>query len=603
MKSHYTFDAAPHREPLLAILRQVQAQPDLPRAELERLIRRHPRQGSGLFSRNQLIQGYRQLSAEGALPFDPAVIACLQRKPTRTISGVTPVTVLTRPYACPGTCIFCPNDVRMPKSYLSHEPGAQRAEQNAFDPYLQTYSRLLALRSIGHSTDKVEIIILGGTWSFYPEPYQIWFVKRVFDALHDFGRDEDRRAEVEAALADAPWHPANLPDEALDGRHLAQTYNQRVARLYAADAARVAIEFATWQELAQAHRENEQAPCRCVGLVIETRPDYLDEAEAIRLRRLGCTKIQIGIQSMNDEVLRLNRRGHTTQRTREALRALRQAGFKLHAHWMPNLYGADPASDAQDFARLFSDPDIQPDELKVYPCSLIESAELMQYYEHGLWRPYEEAELLEVLVGCFASAPPYVRLTRVIRDIPSTDIVVGNKKTNFREIVEHELAARGITSREIRSREIRDRSIQMNDLHLEQVRYSTSVGDEVFLQFITSAGQIAGFAPLAACAAASGARTNPCCHDPRSACVWESGAPGREPGGAGATSGAGGGNSSSAPQKLPRLRGINGWLSFRRWALAITTANAASWMANSTSFVPWSLLRVLLLRSGVRASL
>ncbi|MFP4321803.1 MAG: elongator complex protein 3, partial [Anaerolineales bacterium] len=496
------FDLNDHRETLLDIFRAFIATPDLDRAGINAILKAHPRDGVGLYSRNELIRAYRALTDDGSLPpYDPDLVNKLKRKPTRTISGVTPVTILTKPFPCPGTCIFCPNDIRMPKSYLADEPGAQRAEMNAFDPYLQTYARLAALHSGGHSTAKVELIILGGTWSFYPEPYQIWFVKRAFDALHDFGAGIDRRAEVRAAIEAAAAHP--MPDQQqllqIDGRELARTYNQTMHLLYPTQGSTpdpALPEYATWDELTALHQQNEDAPCRVVGLVIETRPDFLDAAEALRLRRLGCTKIQIGIQSMKDEVLHLNKRGHRVQRSREALRVLRQAGFKIHAHWMPNLYGSDPNMDKADFARLFNDPDIKPDELKVYPCSLIESAELMQYYERGAWRPYTEDELLDVLLNAFAQTPPYCRLTRVIRDIPGTDIVVGNKKTNFREIVERSLKERNIPSAEIRGREIRGEPVQPGALHLDEVRYQTSIGAEVFLQFVTAEYRIAAFLRL-----------------------------------------------------------------------------------------------------------
>lgn len=491
------FKVEQYQDDLLAILQKVVATPDLEARQLDHILRQHPRDGNSVFSRDQVIQAYREMAGLfGLPPFDVTTLERLQRKPVRTASGVTPVTVLTKPFPCPGTCIFCPNDVRMPKSYLSDEPGAQRAEQNAFDPYLQTYSRVSSLYSVGHPVDKIEVIVLGGTWSFYPEPYQIWFIKRIFDALHDFGKGINRTEEVEALLRQSKIHPQNLTDTALDGRTLDHNYNQMVALLYPEEIRDSRLEYATWDELEALHQENENAPCRCVGLVIETRPDYLDEAEALRLRRLGCTKIQIGIQSLNEQVLKANKRGHDVQRTRDAIRALRQAGFKIHAHWMPNLYGSSPQEDIEDFKRLFSDPDIKPDELKVYPCSLIESAELMQYYEKGLWQPYSEDELKEVLVAAFLHAPDYVRLTRVIRDIPSTDIVVGNKKTNFRQIAEDEIKRRGLKSQEIRSREIQGRKVAMADLHLDEVHYSTSIGEEIFLQYVTADHKIAGFLRL-----------------------------------------------------------------------------------------------------------
>ncbi len=255
-------------------------------------------------------------------------------------------------------------------------------------------------------------------------------------------------------------------------------------------------EYATWEELEAAHRFNESAPCRCVGLVIETRPDHISVEEVLRVRRLGCTKVQIGFQSLNDEVLRLNRRGHTVAATRRAVRLLRQAGFKIYAHWMPNLYGSSPAQDVEDYAKLFADPDFRPDELKIYPCSLIESAELMRNYRDGSWRPYTHDELLGVLVECFRQTPEYCRLTRVIRDIPGTDIVSGNRTTNFRQIVEGELARHGERSRDIRAREVRFRSVTPDDLRLDELSYETGCGSEVFLQFITAGRDIAGFLRL-----------------------------------------------------------------------------------------------------------
>ncbi|HUN05394.1 MAG TPA: tRNA uridine(34) 5-carboxymethylaminomethyl modification radical SAM/GNAT enzyme Elp3 [Aggregatilineales bacterium] len=509
-----TLDLEQHRQPLLKILQEV-AMPGFDRARMDTLLRRFPKGKDGTYSRDELIAAYRAFAGQEPLaPYDPVVIERLRRKPVRTSSGVTPVTVLTKPFPCPGECIFCPNDVRMPKSYLSDEPGAQRAEQNSFDPYLQTYSRLLTYHNTGHPTDKIEIIVLGGTWSFYPETYQIWFIKRIFDAMHDFGQGINRCDEVEAALRDASQlHPErNLITEVIDGGSLPERYNLVVQRVYKdemtrsyqlagqiADGQRQRSpidEFATWDELEGVHRENESAPCRSVGLVIETRPDHIDEAEVLRVRRLGCTKVQIGFQSLNDRVLKLNKRGHTVAATRRAVKLLRQGGFKIHAHWMPNLYGSTPEEDIADYHRMFEDADFRPDELKIYPCSLIESAELMQRYQDGSWRPYTHDELLHVLTEAFRFTPEYCRLTRVIRDIPSTDIVVGNHLTNFRQIVETELTRQGQTSSDIRAREVRFKSVSAGELHLDETWYTSSMSEEVFLQYITPDRSIAGFLRL-----------------------------------------------------------------------------------------------------------
>ncbi len=518
MRYQPSLDLDANRAALTAILRDVIAAPKLGKGDLDKLVRAHARRsGTKIFSRDELIRAYRAFAGSDDLPpFNPAVIERLRMKPIRTSSGVTPVTVLTKPFPCPGECIFCPNDVRMPKSYLSDEPGAQRAEQNSFDPYLQTMSRLTAYYNTGHPTDKIEVIVLGGTWSFYPETYQIWFVKRIFDALHDFGAGINRSAEVTALLRESSQlHPdRNTINVQLHGDALVQNYNQVVQTVYDAEMRRsreISVqvrataeserspvdEYATWDELETAQRFNESAPCRCVGLVIETRPDHISAEEVLRVRRLGCTKVQIGFQSLDDDVLRLNRRGHTVAATRRAVKLLRQAGFKIHAHWMPNLYGSSPEQDIQDYARMFADPDFRPDELKIYPCSLIESAELMQRYEDGSWRPYTHDQLLNVLVECFRLTPEYCRLTRVIRDIPGTDIVSGNRATNFRQIVDEELAQRGERSGDIRAREVRQHRVAPEDLHLDEVSYNSSSGREVFLQFITDEREIAGFLRLA----------------------------------------------------------------------------------------------------------
>ena len=504
-----------YREPLIAILQDITSTPNFKRSQLDRILRKHPKDGKGLFRRDEVIRAYHEYAgAYNIPPVNPKIMEQLRRKPIRTRSGVTPMTVLTKPFPCPGKCIFCPNDVRMPKSYLSDEPGAQRAEANSFDPYLQTYARLSAYKAIGHPTAKIEIIILGGTWSFYPETYQIWFIKRIFDAMHDFGNGIDRTAEVEAALLESSQlHPEkNLTNVTIDGVTFEKSYNQVVQNIYQAEMYRsreqaqaIAIgelnrspitEFATWEELEVAHVKNENAACRSVGLVIETRPDHISVEEVLRVRRLGCTKVQIGFQSLNDAVLEANKRGHNVAATRRAVKLLRHAGFKIHAHWMPNLYGSSPEEDIEDYERMFSDPDFCPDELKVYPCSLIESAELMQYYEQGLWQPYSHEELLHVLTTAFERTPEYCRLTRVIRDIPSTDIVVGNKLTNFRQVVDEEMKKQAIKSGDIRVREVGNQEVDPDELILDEIWYDSSCGQEVFLQYITPERKIAGFLRL-----------------------------------------------------------------------------------------------------------
>ncbi len=494
----YHFDPRAHEEQLIPIIRAIQAADGVDAASWNLLVRQFPKEGKGAFSKSEVIRGFRYFAEQYGWPDDRAFVERLRMKPIRTASGVAPVTVLTKPYPCPGKCIFCPNDVRMPKSYLSREPGAQRAAQHDFDPYAQTLGRLVAFHHTGHRVDKVELIVLGGTWSFYPETYQIWFIKRCFDAMNDFVKVADL-ANLEEGMLPKGKVSFETLDEEVDGSDFDRTYNQVVSdylRQQLDGALLDDTESATWEELEAVQLANESTVARCVGLVVETRPDHLTKDEVVRIRRLGCTKVQIGFQSLSDHVLEVNRRGHDVAATRRAVALLRQGGFKLHAHWMPNLHGSDPQSDIVDFGKLFSDPDFRPDELKIYPCSLIESAELMQVYERGDWRPYEEDELLEVLTACMLQVPAYCRVTRVIRDIPGDDILVGNKITNFREVVEQRLAERGERSRDIRAREIRGRKVDASALRLQEIEYATAVGREVFLQFVTDNDHIVGFCRL-----------------------------------------------------------------------------------------------------------
>jgi elongator complex protein 3 len=500
------FDPEPHRPQLMAAIRDIQARATqdavrpLEKPVMDAILRRYPRDGTGFFSRSELIAGYRAFAQSAEFALDEAgFVACVQMRPVRTQSGVTPVTVLTKPFPCPGQCVFCPNDVRMPKSYLSDEPGCQRAESNGFDPYLQTYSRLLAFHAIGHPTDKAELIVLGGTFSFYPKPYRIWFVKRCLDALNDFGAGRDGRREAEQQQLSLDGL-----SERLDGRALGAGYNRVVVRFLerSGEGLTRSFESATLDELRSSQLQNETSRTRNVGLALETRPDHVDEREVVALRELGCTKVQLGFQSLSDDILAKNKRGHDVAATRRAVKLLRQAGFKLLAHVMPNLLGATPAADVEDFSRVFADPSFRPDELKVYPCSLIESAELMLHYERGEYRPYAHDELAHVLAEALVKTPRYCRLARMIRDISSGDIVAGNRASNFREIAERAVRASGGRPVEIRSREIRGAPFT-GEPELRTTSYETSIGEERFIEFVTPDDRILGFCRLALPAAPS----------------------------------------------------------------------------------------------------
>ena len=439
------FDAQAHRESLLAIFQAVRTSAEWDQDTLMAIIAQHPRDGNGYFSKIELIKGYHQLAEDGTIPFESRILRRLQLKPIRTSSGVAPVTVLTKPAGCPGRCIFCPDAEGMPKSYLPNEPGARRAAQCGFDPYLQVRTRLNAFETMGHTVDKVELLILGGTWSAYSRRYREEFVRRCLDAMNAHGADENAQ-------------PAS--------------------------------------SLEEAQARNEAAAHRNVGLVIETRPDWVTPDEIRHLRLLGVTKVQLGVQSLDDRILALNQRGHDVEQVRRAMRLLRAAGFKLHLHWMPNLLGATPESDRQDFAHLWSDPSIRPDELKIYPCSIIEGTGLYAIWRTDGFRPYTDDELVALVADCKTIIPPYCRVSRVFRDIPADDIVAGSTRSNLRQLVAEHLVATGRACGCIRCREVRATSVSADGLRLNDHVYDTGATTEHFLSFDTAEGELAGFLRL-----------------------------------------------------------------------------------------------------------
>ncbi len=418
---------------------------------LQKILKKYPKDGNKLFRHDELVAGYEYLKIK-----DEKISARIRLKPTRTNSGVATVTVLTKPYHCPGGCIFCPNDPSMPKSYISSEPGAQRALKNCFDPYAQVYNRLVALKNIGHNIEKVELLILGGSWSAYDAShYQIPFVTACYMALNDVCHNTTGYVKPKESLS-----------------------------------------HYTFEDLQKAQKQNETAYCRNVGLVFETRPDLISQEEVISLRKLGATKVQIGIQSLDDSIVSANHIGRSTKAVREAIKLLRLASFKIHAHWMPNLYKSTVRKDIRDYKKLWK-KEVSPDELKIYPTSVVPNTYLAKLYAKGLYKPYSEEELINVLSHTMPSTPRYCRLSRIIRDIPSNEILGGNKKTNLRQIVEGYIQKNGKKLNDIRSREIRNENVDWDNLELDIIKYNTSIGKEYFLSYKTKdTDKICGFLRL-----------------------------------------------------------------------------------------------------------
>ena len=492
---------------------------------LDRIIRARNREVAGpvrYVAKKKLLPFYQEVKEHrperwrtwGVSPAEEALLVrTLQVKPRRTASGVATVTVLTKPWPCSSACLYCPNDVRMPKSYLHDEPACQRAERNWFDPYLQVTARLRTLHQMGHVTDKVELIVLGGTWSDYPEAYQIWYMHELFRALNDISCETtvDRESETrrkqyrDTGIACERDDLANWAAKA-QARVTAgdASYNETVRSLYAcgtrADgngwAAVAQWQTATFSQLEALQRENEAAEHRCVGLVVETRPDAVTPKRLAMLRRLGCTKLQMGIQSLDERILAANHRGIGIDRMQQAFELARIFGFKTHAHFMTNLLGATPESDAADYRRMVEHPAFKPDEIKLYPCALVDGTGLVAHWRDGSWRPYTEQELVNLLAEDVLVTPPFTRISRMIRDISAHDIMTGNKKVNLRQLVDLELAKRPQPVQEIRSREIAFGAAANDELSLSEIAYETTNTHEVFLQWVAPGNRIAGFLRL-----------------------------------------------------------------------------------------------------------
>ena len=489
--------------------------------DLDRIIQDHNRQAAGAhrrYAKKMIWPAYCKVRESSAgFPEEWQVTqrteqllaqAC-QMKPRRTASGVATVTVLTRPHACRGNCLFCPSDVRMPKSYLHDEPACQRAERNYFDPYLQVASRLRALQAMGHACDKVELIVLGGTFDDYSEDYRRWFVHELFRALNEaFGpqaqqsahqrRDAYRKLGISNDAQELQQQSAAIQQQ-LDKQDI--TYAQAVHLLYGPTSPWQQVDTwqqASWQQLEDQQHANEQSQARCVGLVVETRPEAIDAASLTFLRHLGCTKVQVGIQSLDETSLATCQRPTHTKQVVQAFELLRVFGFKSHVHFMANLPGHTPQDDARDYKRLVSEAPYQPDELKLYPCMLVGHTELEQLWEEGAWQPYTEDELIALLATNLAATPPYTRISRMVRDFSAGDIMAGCTKANLRQMVERDVATHGTPSsiREMRTREIACTNIELDTLSLEEIAYETSNTHEVFLQWVGPHNELAGFARL-----------------------------------------------------------------------------------------------------------
>ncbi len=382
----------------------------------------------GMPSNILILSVYRDLIKKKKIKENKELEELLKKQKTRTLSGIASVAVFTRPYKCPGKCLYCPSQAKMPKSYLDDEPAVMRAILCKYSPVKQMRTRLDALNICGHPTDKIELIIMGGTWGAISKSYQTNFIRKCFEA------------------ANAKNHKS--------------------------------------QNLSDLFKRNERAKHRIIGLTLETRPDYVDEKEVIRMRELGATRVELGVQSIYNDVLKFNNRGHGIEATIKATKLLKDAGFKINYHTMPNMPGSSKYKDVKMFEVLFSNSDFQPDMLKIYPCVLTKAAR--SFYK--LWKekkyiPYSDKSIADLLIKIKQKIPKYVRIMRLGRDIPAPDIVAGNKISNIRQVVHARMKEDGLKCKCIRCREIRNSLSVIRDLKLHRIDYKSSGGKEIFLSF------------------------------------------------------------------------------------------------------------------------
>jgi elongator complex protein 3 len=372
----------------------------------------------------------------------------LMVKPSRTLSGVAPVAVMTSPYPCPhGKCLPCPggpdHPFHSPQGYTGEEPAAKRAREHDFDPFRQVQARLGQFEILGHRVEKVELIVMGGTMTARPVEYQQEFVSRCIEAMNTY--------------------PGGIPAPEAPGIR--------------------AVEDA-----------NENSAVRCVAITFETRPDWCRKEHIERMLDYGVTKVELGVQHVDDEILRYNRRGCTVADTVEANTLLRDAGLKVGFHMMPNLPGSTIESDRQMFETLFLDPRFRPDFLKIYPTLVTPGSEIEEHWKEGKYSPYAEDEMIDLIAYAKSLIPEYTRLQRIQRDIPAKLIVAGSKHSNFRQLAGNRLVESGKRCRCIRCREI-GRLPSLAESEIQVLNYDACGGREQFIS-AGSDDSLIGFARL-----------------------------------------------------------------------------------------------------------
>ncbi len=375
-------------------------------------------------------------------PHEKKLLPILRRKHIRTISGVTIVAVMTKPTACPKTapCAYCPGGptAGVPQSYTGFEPAAMRGIQNRYNPYKQVRSRINQLQSIGHVVDKVELVIMGGTFPATPKKYQTRFVQRCLDAI-----------------------------------------TQQKSR-----------------SLAEAEKKAETSRIRNVGISVETRPDWARQPQVDHMLAMGVTRVELGVQNIYDDIYQRVNREHTVQDVTKATRTLKDAGIMIVYHMMPGLPGSTPKRDLSAFKTIFTNPDFKPDMIKIYPCLVLKGTKTYEWWKKGTYTPYTTEQATELIAEIKKIIPPWVRIMRVQRDIPAHLIEAGVKHSNLRQLTQRKLQEQNMRCRCIRCREVGHRWLKdhikpnMDQVEIQTTKYPASEGKEHFISAEDAANDI-----------------------------------------------------------------------------------------------------------------
>lgn len=382
---------------------------------------------------SKVLKVYRDMVKNAQIEESQQMENLLRLKSIRSLSGIVPIAVLTKPYPCPGNCVYCPTQKNMPKSYLDDEPAVMRADMAGFDPHLQVTRRLEQLQATGHDTEKIELIVMGGTFTYLPWDYQKDFLKRCFDAANQ--KDSD--------------------------------------------------------SLKEAKKINETAKNRIIGVTLETRPDEINPETIKQMRELGGTRVEIGVQSIYNDVLKKVNRGHGVEESIEATKLLKEAGFKICYHLMPNLPGSSLKKDLNMFETVFNDEQFMPDMIKIYSTVVTYQAELYEWFKQGKFKPYNDQELIKLIAKIKEKTiPEWVRINRLGRDIPAGNIAAGTKISNIRQVVQERLKKENLKCQCIRCREIRKKYNPEEKIEFKQTVYTASGGEEYFLQYVNNKDQL-----------------------------------------------------------------------------------------------------------------